>query len=379
MVTGAFPPSMTSKAGSPMSSVWLRIVAIGSWLVSPALAQSVYIDFGEGTPPSSSYAAAAGAPGYWNPLPIPINAAPLLSLQGQATALAFTASGCDTGADAFPNTSGDDDALLDDWFNGDCNLSTKTVTITGLEPGEYRLYVYPIGGAHGSASAQIDVSPPAGVDTSITLPAEGPFPGTYSGWTIGIAVLHVAQSNSTLAITFGSNSNAGLSGMQLERFQEPSATGTEYCFGDGSGAICPCFNDGTFGRGCGNLLYPMGARLTASGTASVSADTLVLSASSMTGAFSWYFQATAQAEDPFGYGILCIGGSLLRVGQKALTGGASTNPSGTDLPLSIKGAIPPAGETRYYQVSYRQANPPCAPPPLSNTNRTNGLTIVWMP
>jgi hypothetical protein len=346
---------------------------------SDAFAQSVYVDFGEGTPPSSSYAAAASAPGYWNALPIPINAAPLLGLQGQATALVFTTDGCDTNWQQFPNTSGDDEALLDDWFNGDCNLSTERVTITGLESGTYRLYLYPIGGVHGTASAQVDVSPPVGVDANASLTAQGAFPGTYSGWQVGIAVLHVAQPNSMLSFTFVSNSNAGLSGMQLERFEEPSATGTAYCFGDGSGALCPCFNDGAFGRGCGNLLYPNGARLTASGTASVSADTLVLSASSMSGAQSWYFQATAQAADPLGYGILCVGGSLIRIGQKGLTNGSSMNPSGVDFPISLKGAIPPAGGTRHYQVSYRQANPPCSPPPTSNTNRTNGLTIVWTP
>ena len=105
----------------------------------------------------------------------------------------------------------------------------------------------------------------------------------------------------------------------------------------------------------------------------------MLTASSMSGAQSWYFQGTAQAAEPLGYGILCVGGSLIRIGQKALTNGGSMNPSGVDFPLSVKGAIPPSGGTRHYQVSYRQANPPCTPAPTSNTNRTNGVTIIWTP
>jgi hypothetical protein len=359
---------------------YLGIVAIGALLLAPnPLAQSVYIDFGSGTPPSASYAAAADAPGHWNALPIPSSAVPLLGLQGESTALLFTADGCDTGTGAFPNTSGDDEALLDDWFYGDCAFSTEFFTISGLAPGGYRLYLYQLADGSGHVSALVDVSPPTGVDANILLSAQSPFPGTYSGWQVGITILHATQTNSFLSVTYSSGQGTGLSGMQLELFQPPSATGTTYCFGDGSGATCPCFNDAITGRGCGNLLYPMGARLTASGTASVSSDTLVLSASSMSGAQSWYFQATAQAADPMGYGILCIGGSYIRIGQKGLVSGSSTNPSGVDFPLSLKGAIPPAGGTRYYQVSYRQANPPCSPPPTSNTNRTNGLEIVWTP
>ncbi len=155
--------------------------------------------------------------------------------------------------------------------------------------------------------------------------------------------------------------------------------GFRYCFGDGSGAACPCQNPGVADRGCGNIVFPQGAQLSATGSSRVSDDTLVLKSEGMSGAQSWYFQATGQDAVPFGRGILCIGGALLRVGQKSVVGGSSTNPSGVDLPLSVKGAIPPSGGTRYYQVSYRHANPVCTPAPVSNTNRTNGLAIVWTP
>src|SRR5204862_180169 len=55
-----------------------------------------------------------------------------------------------------------------------------------------------------------------------------------------------------------------------------NASGMPFCFGDGSGAACPCANNGSNGNGCANSVNAAGANLTASGAASVSADTLVL-------------------------------------------------------------------------------------------------------
>ncbi len=344
-----------------------------------ARAQSVYIDFGE-TLPSSSYAAAADAPGVWNSSSVPGFGARLVGVRGEETALRFTATGCWLSSLDFANTSGDDGALLDDWFFGQCPWETEQVRVEHLAAGSYRLYVYTKGGSNSGVilNAALD---PAGViegGGALELALVPAFPGSFAEWTYIETIVHVPSHDTTLSITYHGWELAGLSGMQLVQFEEASATGTAYCFGDGSSNVCPCFNEGAWGRGCANLLHP-GARLVASGTASVSADSLVLSASSMTGAFSWYFQGTAQAADPWGYGILCVGGELLRVGQIAATNGASTNPSSGDLPMSVKGAIPPSGGTCHYQVAYRQANPPCAPPPMSNTNWTNGLTIVWTP
>jgi hypothetical protein len=329
-----------------------------------ARAQSVYIDFGK-NPPSSSYAAAADAPGFWNSSAIPSSDSPLAGLSGETTALRLSTGGCFDRFFDFANTSGDDGALLDDWFFGDCPWDTEQIRVAHLSAGSYRLYVYTNGGGSGDVTVSVGLDP-AGVIGGgglFHLTSVAPFPGSFAGWTYIETIVHVPSPDSTLTLTYLGYAFMGLSGMQLVQFEAASETGTAYCFGDGSSVPCPCFNDGAWGRGCANLLYP-GARLVASGTASVTADSLVLSASSMSGGFSWYFQATAQAADPWGYGILCVGGELIRVGQKALIDGASTNPS---------------GGTRHYQVAYRQANPPCSPAPTTNTNSTNGLTIVWAP
>jgi hypothetical protein len=198
-------------------------------------------------------------------------------------------------------------------------------------------------------------------------------------WSYGNIVVSATQPNSTLTITFDASASEGLSGMQLVKLNEPSPTGALYCFGDGSSAVCPCNNAGIVGRGCANILSPIGARLTAAGTASVSSDTLVLRAISMSGAMAWFLQGTEQALNPFGYGLLCVGGSVIRVGQKPLINGSASYPAALDPRISAKGAIPPSGGKRHYQVSYRQANPPCTPAPSTNSNRTNGLTVVWTP
>lgn len=158
-----------------------------------------------------------------------------------------------------------------------------------------------------------------------------------------------------------------------------NGTAVAYCFGDGTGATCPCANPGATGHGCANAAFASGALLAASGGASVSADTVVLSASSMSGASSLYFQGTSQGAVPFGYGINCLSGTLVRIGLKGVAGGSSMNPSGVDSPISVKGGVPLSGGTRHYQTVYRQVIPVCVPAPASLTNRTNGLTIVWTP
>ncbi len=350
-----------------------------AFLTSVAAAQSVYIDFGFNTPPSPSYAAAAGEPGHWNEVVMPTSLAPLVGLQGQATAMFLSSFNCDTNSDfenQFPYTIGDDGALLDDWFYGDCAFAQERVEIHGVAPGAYVMYVYAKANGGGVHFISVTFS----TSGNGALPQQTQFPGTYTGWQVEYFQLNVPQPNSTVTIRYESSSSQGLSGAQLVRVGDVPWTGSMYCFGDGSTQVeCPCNNQGISGQGCANLIYPRGAQLSATGTSSVSADTVVLQASGMSGAQSWFFQSTEQTAQPWGYGLLCMSGSLLRVGQKALVNGSSTNPSATDLPLSVKGAIPPSGGTRHYQVSYRQANPPCTPPPTSNTNRTNGLTIVWTP
>ncbi|MFT7484270.1 MAG: hypothetical protein ACI9F9_000110 [Candidatus Paceibacteria bacterium] len=132
-----------------------------------------------------------------------------------------------------------------------------------------------------------------------------------------------------------------------------TATGTPLCFGDGSGAACPCGNAGAGGEGCANS-SGSGAVLTAGGGASVGSDGLHFSASQLpANKPSLLFAGDALlgngAGQPFGDGLRCAGGSLRRLGVVFADGqgAASWGPG-----LAAAGNWS-AGDTRIFQVWYR--------------------------
>lgn len=160
------------------------------------------------------------------------------------------------------------------------------------------------------------------------------------------------------------------------------ATGVPFCFGDGSGAACPCGNSGPSGYGCASSLVPTGATLTGSGYPSVLDDSLRLTvAHSIPLGAMLFFQGTMQASGGagvgFGDGKLCVTGTNVRLGVRFAdaAGSASTGygANGT-LSLAVAGLIPVGGAIRHYQAWYRDAAVFCQ----SDTyNLTNGYTITW--
>ena len=159
-----------------------------------------------------------------------------------------------------------------------------------------------------------------------------------------------------------------------------SIPGVPYCHGDpGAGTTCPCGNDndGTVpGSGCANGIHAQGARLTGSGIASVSNDTLVLTAVRLdpnnTGL---YFQADNDLSPGliWGDGLRCAGGNLVRL-EVAFAGEDST--SSTSVGISAKAGNVQPGDTKYYQCWYRN---PLISPCGSDFNATNGYAISWTP
>ncbi len=151
----------------------------------------------------------------------------------------------------------------------------------------------------------------------------------------------------------------------------PNGSGA-ICFGDGTGTACPCANDGALGEGCRNSLGT-GGTIAATGTASVSADTLVLTGAGMPDAACLYFQGTnAEAGGvgtPFGDGILCASGTVTRLGTKVNALGTSSYPAGGDASISVRGSCS-AGDVRVYQVWYRNSANFC-------TSATYNLTSAW--
>ncbi|MBI5364855.1 MAG: hypothetical protein HZA53_16885 [Planctomycetes bacterium] len=155
--------------------------------------------------------------------------------------------------------------------------------------------------------------------------------------------------------------------------------GSAFCLGDGSALPCPCGNASPVGSNSGCLNSSgVGGSLSATGTASVASDSAKLWASGMTGASCVFFQGSAQGTPVVvDDGIGCVGGSIVRLGTKPLTAGGSAYPQAGDTPISVRGAIPAAGGTYYYQCFYRNASASFCPPATSN--RTNGVAVSWTP
>lgn len=154
----------------------------------------------------------------------------------------------------------------------------------------------------------------------------------------------------------------------------------EYCSsGQTSGAPCPCGNNGAPGRGCGNSVNPLGAKLWTNGTPSISADTVIMSGSGMPGSASAVLvQGTlGTAPVPFGDGLRCIAGVQTRLfTRNCLAGNIQygwTVP-GTGSIAAAGGVVLPG--TRFYQIFYRNTAPFCTPAVL---NTTNALAMTWVP
>ncbi|MBL8860139.1 MAG: hypothetical protein JNL28_16635 [Planctomycetes bacterium] len=156
---------------------------------------------------------------------------------------------------------------------------------------------------------------------------------------------------------------------------------SSFCLGDGTGTACPCANSGSAGHGCASSSFAGGARLVSSGIAGASAgtDTLVLTANDIPGP-GLFFQGDGQFGGglglPFGDGLICAGGNILRLGVVFPTGTTASYPGGlTPNPIHIGGATT-SGDVRHYQCWYRDAAVFCS----SDTyNLTQGLTLTWGP
>ncbi len=204
---------------------------------------------------------------------------------------------------------------------------------------------------------------------------------------------------STLSRTAGANVLRGpalfaASGLvKVDYTFEPS--GEPYCFGDGGltpGCTpCPCANDappGTQG-GCLNLNGTSG-RLTAAGTPSPSADTLQFVVEGATpSTFGVLFSGNAQLPQvgacPPGSGVAlpplkglrCAGAGVLRHGIRPTDPlGASASPWGYPAQsIAAQGGFT-AGQTRYFQVFYRELPTVTC---MFEQNTTNGVRVQFVP
>lgn len=146
----------------------------------------------------------------------------------------------------------------------------------------------------------------------------------------------------------------------------------------GPAQICPCGNGSNGIGGCDNSFGTGGATIDTRGVPRVSADSFRVEATRLPPVTSvLLFQGTALPSggiQPFGDGLRCVAGTVIRLGVEVSANGAASWPAAGDPDLSVRGAIPP-GATRIYQAWYRNAATGFCTP--STFNLSNSLVVTW--
>jgi len=139
-------------------------------------------------------------------------------------------------------------------------------------------------------------------------------------------------------------------------------------------SVAPCGNGSDASTGCTNSLG-QGAALRSEGSASVAAADLVLVAGGLPNRPGLFFQGDLSLGTGalFGDGLRCAGGAVVRLGVALPTAGAASFPSSGAQPSipAIGGALP--GQTRIYQLWYRDLSGPCS----TGFNTTNAVAVEW--
>jgi len=158
-------------------------------------------------------------------------------------------------------------------------------------------------------------------------------------------------------------------------FSSNGGPGTVFCGGDGAGAVCPCGNFGAGGEGCANSTGA-GAVLGSEGSESVAAADLRLVAAQVPpGRTCLFVQGDLQLGGGLGLlwgdGLRCTGTNTLYLGFAWSDAAGAV--SGAPGVAAAGGAA--AGQTRCYQLLYRDPPGPCS----SGFNASNGLEVLFLP
>lgn len=186
------------------------VVALASSVA--AAGQNINIDFGlAGLVPSDGYAA-AGLGGYWNALELADRPngrqtfAPgtLQSVDSEPTLIGMTVTSAGTTElTDHPFTFGDDASLLDD-FLLTAPGTTSIVSLAGIEPGVYHVFVYTWAPADPSAITQVTI------DDAVTSFAGGAWTGGLAqGVTHEVYAVEISDGSLEIAVTGASAESAG--------------------------------------------------------------------------------------------------------------------------------------------------------------------------
>jgi len=164
-----------------------------------------------------------------------------------------------------------------------------------------------------------------------------------------------------------------------------SATGSSFCEPALGGVpSCPCGNPPSGAqRGCNNSAASGGATLVASGSASISADTLHFAAAGEpAGTVTILLQGTSGLPAiQRSQGVSCIGGTLARLYVLPATGGGISVPGALDPSVSARSAalgdVLAAGSMRVYFAVYRDATVLGSCLPTQTLNCSNASAVLW--
>lgn len=188
---------------------------------------------------------------------------------------------------------------------------------------------------------------------------------------VTLSVSGVTFDSATLS-SAGSN-DFGRTRAVVDEIETRSApAGIQFCYGDGSGAACPCDNYTLLTGGCTNSSGE-GALAYAYGSTSLTDDSLEFGASLMPAGvpallFSSGSSAAGGAGLPFGDGIRCLSGPFQRLGVEFVQADGRVHWDADQL-LSSTGID--AGSSAYFQVWYRDTAGPCG----SGFNLSNGYRV----
>lgn len=156
-----------------------------------------------------------------------------------------------------------------------------------------------------------------------------------------------------------------------------STPGNPYCFGDGTGAACPCSNLGNPGTGCG--VNGSNPELIGFGNPQISADTFGLYVRGVAGSPpGLLLQGTTQLNGGLGvqvgHGLLCVGQTSRSHVQIVSNSGGTTFLDFQGAPFGASSAG--IGVPTNYQFWFRDNYGTCGP---NRFNFSNAWTVNWMP
>lgn len=274
------------------------------------------------------------------------------------------------------------DGYLHSW------IGDTMATLSDPSGNEHLIYVRPgsINGSFGNSGDFTGGQYTFVESGSSSLPTSGNAPaGTYNqsfntgagtSWNSGTAgvfntplsMISGPAGNWTLRIYDWAGGDTGsFSGFTLYgNGGGPVNQGVAYCFGDGSGAACPCGAFGATGAGC-LTTSGTGATLVGTGDADVSSDSFVMT---VTGGPAnkpgIFFHGVNQVFLPIADGILCSNATKRYDVNPLDSTGAATQ--------SGFGAFASSAVTLNYQYWFRDPGNPCG----GGFNFSNGWVVTWL-